>query len=128
MTIYVDTLFIPWRGKKWCHLVTDEYDSAELHPFTQRLGLKREWFQFKSKGRTDPAPPWRWHYDVTEGMRAKAIEAGAEVLEGFTPLGAIMDRKRLVFDQLSKEDQAEERARWEAIALGHEKWEQAGLF
>lgn len=127
MTIYVDSVFIPWRGKKWCHLVTDEYDSAELHPFAQRLGLKREWFQFKAKGRTDPAPPWQWHYDVTEGMRAKAIEAGATVLEGYK-LGAIMDHKRKIFGQLSEEDKAAERARWEAIALGREKWEQAGLF
>ena len=131
MTIYVDSVFIKAqvgniRGR-WCHLVSDAYDSADLHDFARGIGLRREWFQFRNKGRTDPAPPWLWHYDVTEGKREQAIAAGAEVLEGFK-LGTIMDRKRHIFDQLSTEDQAAERARWEAIALGREKWEQAGLF
>lgn len=127
MTIYVDSVFLPWRGKKWCHLVSDQYDSAELHPFAQSIGLKREWFQWHTKMSSDPAPPWLWHYDVAEGMRLKAIEAGAMVLEGFK-LGAIMDHKRKIFGQLSEEDKAAERVRWEAIALGREQWEQAGLF
>jgi hypothetical protein len=131
MTIYVDSMFIPatvGRIKNhWCHLVSDTYDSAELHPFAQSIGLKRAWFQWHTKMSPNPAPPWLWHYDVTENKRTQAIAAGALVLEGFT-LGPIMDRKREIFDQLSEVDKAAERARWEAIALGTEKWEQAGLF
>lgn len=131
MTIYVDSMFIPARvgniWARWSHLVSDVYDSADLHPFAQSIGLKRAWFQWHTKMSADPAPPWLWHYDVTEGKREQAIAAGAQVLEGFT-LGPIMNRKRGIFDQLSEVEQARERARWEAIALGREKWEQAGLF
>lgn len=132
MTIYVDSVFIPARvgsiRGKWCHLVTDQYDSAELHPFAVKIGLKRAWFQFRSKqAGGGVGPPWLWHYDVTEGMRLKAIDAGAVVLEGWR-LGSIMDKKREIFGRLSEEDKHAERARWEAIALGTETWEQAGLF
>jgi hypothetical protein len=127
VTIFVDSMFIPWRGMKWCHLVSDDYDSAELHPFAQSIGLKREWFQWHTKLSPDPAPPWLWHYDVTESKRSAAIAAGAQVLEGFK-VNVITTQKRETFGRLSEEDQARERARWEAIALGREKWEQAGLF
>jgi len=131
MTIYVDNAFIPAtvgnNKSRWCHLVSDAYDSADLHPFAQSIGLKRVWFQFLVKDRTDPAPPWRWHYDVTEGKRAAAVAAGAQEIEYFA-LPRIMDRKHQLFEQLSEEDQAAEKARWVAIALGREKWDQAGLF
>jgi hypothetical protein len=128
VTIYVDSVFIAWRGKKWCHLMSDDYDSTELHAFAQALGLRREWFQWRSKMTKDGiAPPWQWHYDVTEGKREKAIAAGARTMDRFE-LARIMDHKRKIFGQLSEEDKAAERARWEAIALGREKWEQAGLF
>lgn len=128
MTIYVDSVFIPWRGQKWCHLVSDAYDSADLHPFAQSIGLKREWFQWRSKMRKDGvAQPWRWHYDVTDGKRSAAIAAGAIVVDD-AGLVRIMDQKHRLFGQLSREEQEAERARWEAIALGRETWEQAGLF
>lgn len=75
MTVYVDTAFIEAtvpngrvrHNSKWCHLTADT--KAELHEFAQRLGLRRSYFQDKPSG--------RWHYDVTEGMRWKAIRMGA---------------------------------------------------
>lgn len=66
MTVYVDNSRLPWRGQSWCHLVADSV--AELHAFAQRLGLKREWFQDKSR-----YP----HYDVTVKVRQRALELGA---------------------------------------------------
>ncbi len=69
MAVYVDLPVWPWRGKKWAHLWTDG-PLDELHVFAQQIGLRREWFQDK---RNFP------HYDVTEGMRARALAAGARV-------------------------------------------------
>lgn len=66
MSVYVDDEQIRWRGKAWCHLVADTL--AELHEFAERLDLRREWFQSKSR-----YP----HYDVTLSMRDKALRMGA---------------------------------------------------
>lgn len=66
MAIYVDNERIEWRGKLWCHLVADSL--SELHEFAERLGLRRAWFQDRSE-----YP----HYDVTVGMRWKALSLGA---------------------------------------------------
>jgi len=61
----IDFVKAPARkhGTRWCHLVSDT-SHAELHAFATRLGLRREWFQ-------------RDHYDLTPGMRAKAVRLGA---------------------------------------------------
>lgn len=132
MTIFVDSVFIPasvgrHRSAKWCHLVTDRYDPAELHEFAAKIGLKREWFQYKlgATGRT--GGPWTWHYDVTEAKRSAALEAGARQLEGWS-LGEIISAKHANFNALSLEDQKAEMARWEAVALGHDSFTQQGLF
>lgn len=66
MAVYVDDCCLSWRGKQWCHLVADTLD--ELHGFARRLGLKRAWFQDKTR-----YP----HYDVTVSVREKAIALGA---------------------------------------------------
>ncbi|MBW8017094.1 MAG: DUF4031 domain-containing protein [Planctomycetes bacterium] len=70
MSVYVDSMkpCVPtnyWRYNKSCHLVADSV--PELHRFADQLGLKKSWFQEKSSP----------HYDLTEGMRAKAVELGA---------------------------------------------------
>jgi hypothetical protein len=66
VAIYVDNERIQWRGKLWCHLVADSLD--ELHAFAAALGLKRAWFQGKA------SYP---HYDVTTGVRGRALAMGA---------------------------------------------------
>lgn len=68
--IYVDEMRVCLRNKNWpysqaCHMVADSID--ELHRFAGRLGLRRSWFQNK----TLP------HYDLTIGMRVKAVKLGA---------------------------------------------------
>lgn len=59
--IYTDTV----------HLVSDKSDN-ELHEFAESIGLKREWFQYKSK-----FP----HYDITTKRKLnKALNAGARLI------------------------------------------------
>src|SRR4051794_41971204 len=52
-----------WRGRRWCHLVSDaSYD--ELHDFARGVGLPRRAFQGD-------------HYDIPEDRRARGGAAGA---------------------------------------------------
>ena len=71
MTVYVDDAHIPAKvgnlDRRWSHLMADMPE--ELHAFAAQLGLRRSWFQ-------DHRP--FWHYDVTAGMRAKALALGAQ--------------------------------------------------
>lgn len=69
MAIYVDPSFYVWRGKRWCHMVSD-VGADELHTFARRLGLKREWSQERPKASAH-------HYDLTEPRRAEAVRLGA---------------------------------------------------
>ena len=91
MAVYVDPPIWEWRGKNWCHLTADT--ESELHAFAARLGLRREWFQRKARA------PWQDHYDVTEGMRHKAINLGAVELS-FDEAGVRQGRRRLLFGAL----------------------------
>ncbi len=78
MTTYVDDMLMAAEVRngntvhrsRWSHLTADTLD--ELHEFAVRkLGLKRSWFQ-------DGRHP---HYDLTEGMRWKALRLGAQPVE-----------------------------------------------
>ena len=92
MAIYVDNERIQWRGKLWCHLVADSLD--ELHAFAASLGLKRAWFQGKA------SYP---HYDVTTGVRERALEMGA-IAAGKTQM---LDSARKMKNELLEERQLE---------------------
>lgn len=63
MTILVDQARWPWRGTKWCHLVSDD-NLAELHAFAGTLGARRVGFQGD-------------HYDIDIDTREIAIAKGA---------------------------------------------------
>jgi hypothetical protein len=68
MAILVDRAVWPWQGRRWAHLVSDEsYD--ELHEFAERLGVPRRAFQGD-------------HYDIPDDLHDRAIELGAELVEG----------------------------------------------
>ena len=68
MAILVDTPIWPFRGRLWCHLVSDtSYD--ELHVVAAALGIPRRGFQGD-------------HYDLPEEMRAAAIALGAQPVSG----------------------------------------------
>ncbi len=67
VTILIDEARWLWRGKKWCHLISDSsYD--ELHDFAERAGIPRRGFQGD-------------HYDIPEEYREELIGAGAEQVE-----------------------------------------------
>jgi hypothetical protein len=67
VTILIDEARWWWRGKKWCHLISDSsYD--ELHDFAERVGIPRRGFQGD-------------HYDIPEEYRDELIAAGAEQVE-----------------------------------------------
>lgn len=86
--IFVDDVFVPravrWRGgwvrARWCHLLTDQDDPAELHTFAARIGMPRAWFQPGRNPATGQPDPTRDHYDLTEQRRHAAIGEGATAI------------------------------------------------
>jgi len=65
MAVYVDDARIPWRGRRWSHMVGDS--AEELHRAAEALGLSRA--RAQDGGRT-------LHYDLPEEWRERAIELG----------------------------------------------------
>jgi hypothetical protein len=63
MALLVDNAVWPWRGRLWCHLVSDA-SVDELHGFARRLGIPDRAFQGD-------------HYDLTDELRDCAIAEGA---------------------------------------------------
>lgn len=88
MAVYVDDNRLPARvGRvfaRWSHMTAST--EAELHAFALALGMKRSWFQpttyypdaphNRERGRVG-LPKNRFHYDVTDAVRLRAIAAGA---------------------------------------------------
>ena len=67
VTVLIDEARWWWRGRKWCHLVSDE-SLDELWAFADAAGLPRRGFQGD-------------HYDVPEEYRPELIAAGAVEVE-----------------------------------------------
>jgi len=67
VAILIDEARWWFRGRKWCHLVSDE-SIDELHRFAARVGIPRRGFQGD-------------HYDVPEEYREALMAAGAAVVE-----------------------------------------------
>lgn len=67
MTILIDEARWWYRGRRWCHVVSD-VSLDELHAFADANGIPRRGFQGD-------------HYDVPEEYREQLIAAGAEVVE-----------------------------------------------
>ena len=63
MAILVDDPLWHWRGRRWCHLVSDT-DLDELHAFAASVGIPRRGFQGD-------------HYDIPEEFRPDVVAAGA---------------------------------------------------
>ncbi len=63
VTVYVDECRWWWRGRQWCHLISDT-DLLELHTVARSVGVPRWAFQGD-------------HYDLHVGGREMAIRAGA---------------------------------------------------
>ena len=63
MAVLVDEPLWWWRGRRWCHLVSDE-SLDELHAFAARAGIPARGFQGD-------------HYDIPEEHRPDVLAAGA---------------------------------------------------
>jgi hypothetical protein len=68
--IYIDNINLTFRGKKYCHMVSDK-SIDELMEFALKIGLKKEWFQDKSTP----------HFDVAPSIKRKALSIGAKELD-----------------------------------------------
>lgn len=67
MAVLIDEARWWHRGRKWCHMVSDE-SLDELHDFATRVGIPRRGFQGD-------------HYDIPAEYRAEMIAGGALVVE-----------------------------------------------
>jgi hypothetical protein len=72
MSVYVDAMGPcltnrNWRWRENCHLFADT--EAELVMFGLRIGLLASWLQKKPRSLV--------HFDLTRGMRARAVRLGA---------------------------------------------------
>jgi hypothetical protein len=77
MTVYVDDVRHRFGRMVMCHMWADSVD--ELHAFAARLGLKRTWFQ------CPPKASWE-HYDISLGVKAKALALGAVLTDKYGPV------------------------------------------
>lgn len=68
MSVYVDSAFIPYGRMSMCHMLADTL--PELHNMAHQLGLAPTWFQCPPKASFP-------HYDISKGVRAKAVALGA---------------------------------------------------
>lgn len=66
MALLLDEAHWHWRGRLWCHLVSDT-SLNELHSFAEWIGIPRRAFQGD-------------HYDIPDEARGVAIEEGALVV------------------------------------------------
>jgi hypothetical protein len=63
VTVLVDEPRWWWKGRRWCHLVSDE-SLDELHAFARSLDIPARGFQGD-------------HYDIPEDHRPAVLAAGA---------------------------------------------------
>ncbi|HEX9258940.1 MAG TPA: DUF4031 domain-containing protein [Acidimicrobiales bacterium] len=103
MTLLVDECRWPWRGRLWCHLVSDNHLN-ELHAFARRLALPRRAFQGD-------------HYDLDEVLRGHAVALGAEPV----PSRELLARLRGAGLRLSPA-QRRQRDRESPVRLPPEEW------
>lgn len=76
MTVFVDDVRLPFGRMVMCHLWADT--DEELHAMADRIGVARRWFQ------QPPKASWK-HYDISLGMKAKALAAGAVLTDRYGP-------------------------------------------
>jgi uncharacterized protein DUF4031 len=70
------------RYTRFCHLLADT--RPELHAMADELGIPRRFFQDH---------PWRWHHDLPEHLRVRAIGLGAQELT-MRQVGALLKRRK----------------------------------
>lgn len=87
MAVYVDDMRVQATvGKfssRWSHLTADTPD--ELRSFALKIGLRTSWVQYPGT--------YKEHYDLTEGMRQRALRNGATAIT-IREAGALLKAKR----------------------------------
>lgn len=76
MAVYVDDVRHRFGRMIMCHMWAD--DLQELLAMAERIGVQRKWLQ------QPPKASWV-HFDISLGMKAKAIEFGAILTDKFGP-------------------------------------------
>lgn len=77
MTVYVDDVRHRYGRMIMCHMWADTID--ELLAMADRIGVRRKWLQ------QPPRASWV-HFDISLGMKAKAIAAGAVLTDKYGPV------------------------------------------
>lgn len=85
MTVYVDDVEHAFGRMKMCHMWADTLD--ELNAMADRIGVARKWIQGHPTLSFGKHRDASWvHYDVALGPKAKAIAAGAWLMDRYEPL------------------------------------------
>lgn len=77
MTVYVDDVRHSYGRMVMCHLWADRL--GELLDMVDRIGVDRRWIQ------QPPKASWV-HFDISLGMKTKALAAGAVLTDRFGPV------------------------------------------
>lgn len=85
MAVYVDDMKQPFGRMIMCHMIADS--DAELHAMADTIGVNRKWHQ--------KPPKHDSHYDISLGMREKALRAGAIEIT-WRQTGAMVIRRRVM--------------------------------
>lgn len=115
MTVYVDDYLAPYRRMLMCHMIADTEE--ELHTMAEALGLKRQWFQDKVRGRE--------HYDICASKRKLAVKLGAVRIPYRTLAVMTGMRSRSKDGRLPKPEEAEALMEERKAAFAKLKGEQA---
>lgn len=76
MAVYLDDARHPYRGMILCHMWADSRE--ELLAMADRIGMDRRWLQ------EPPKASWV-HFDVSLGMKARALAEGAILTDRYGP-------------------------------------------
>lgn len=90
MAVYVDDVRHSFGRMIMCHMWADTEE--ELHEMARLLGLRRSWFQ------QPPKASWK-HYDISLGVKAKALKRGAILTDRYGPVE--YEHKRRLADPVS---------------------------
>lgn len=92
MTVYVDDVRHQFGRMVMCHMWADTLD--ELLAMADRVGVARKWIQGHPTLSFGKHRDASWiHFDISLGMKAKAIEAGAVLTDKYGPLEYVAKRQ-----------------------------------
>lgn len=104
MTVYVDDVRHPFGRMVMCHMWADSL--AELLAMADAIGVRRKWLQ------QPPKASWV-HFDISLGMKAKAVGLGAILTDRYGP---VEHCAKLLLKSASQEDVALGNKRLAAVA------------